>query len=467
MRRLPAIAVSALVVCGSALAAAATPAHAAPVICEKFGSTSVQSGRYIVQNNVWGADTQQCVDVNQNGGFTVTTANHNNATNGAPAAYPSIYAGCHYANCSGGSGLPMQASSGQFGSIQTSVGMSYPSGGTWNAAYDLWFDPTPRTDGQNTGAEIMIWLNRQGSIQPIGSQVATVNLLGATWNVWFGNIGWNVVSYVRTSATGSLSFAVDTFYGDAVGRGYAQRSWYLTSVQAGFEPWIGGAGLAVNSFSYGVGGGGGGDTTPPSTPQNLAATGVTANSATLSWSPSTDNVGVEGYTVFRRQGTSGTFTQVGTPSGTSFTSSGLAASTQYQFYVLARDAAGNPSGQSNTVTVTTQSGGGGGGGASCRVSYVPNTWPGGFTANVTITNTGPATVNAWTLTFAFPGSQQVTNAWNATVTQSGAAVTARNVGYNGTIAPNANASFGFQGTYGGSNSSPTAFGLNGSACTVG
>jgi cellulase/cellobiase CelA1 len=43
-------------------------------------------------------------------------------------------------------------------------------------------------------------------------------------------------------------------------RGYAQRSWYLTSVQAGFEPWIGGTGLAVNSFSYTTNG-----TPPPTT----------------------------------------------------------------------------------------------------------------------------------------------------------------------------------------------------------
>jgi Glycosyl hydrolase family 12/Cellulose binding domain len=229
---------------------AVTPAQAAPVICEQFGGAYIQNNTLRVQNNVWGASTAQCIDVNQSGGFTVTQAAHNKPTNGAPAAYPSIYAGCHYAQCTSGSGLPMQASAPGFGNVSTSVSVTYPSSGTWNAAYDLWFDPTPRTDGQNTGAEIMVWLNYQGSIQPVGSQVATVNLLGATWQVWFGNIGWNVISYRRTSPTTSLSFAVDTFLTDAINRGYAQRSWYLTSVQAGFEPWVGGAGLAVNSFTY-------------------------------------------------------------------------------------------------------------------------------------------------------------------------------------------------------------------------
>jgi hypothetical protein len=243
------LAAAAVLIAGSvAFVVAAHPAEAQTQICDKFGSARIQGGRYIVQNNVWGADTQQCLNVTDNG-FSVTTAAHNKPTNGSPAAYPSVYAGCHYGNCSTGSSMPLQASNGQFNSISTSVSMTYPGSGTWNAAYDIWFDPTPRTNGQNTGAEIMIWLNRMGSIQPIGSPVGSASIAGATWDVWFGNIGWNVVSYVRTSATSSLNFVVNDFYSDAINRGHAQRSWYLTSIQAGFEPWIGGAGLAVNSFS--------------------------------------------------------------------------------------------------------------------------------------------------------------------------------------------------------------------------
>jgi cellulase/cellobiase CelA1 len=52
-----------------------------------------------------------------------------------------------------------------------------------------------------------------------------------------------------------MSFPVSTFFNDAVSRGYAQRAWYLTSIQAGFEPWQGGVGLAVNNFSVTTGGG--------------------------------------------------------------------------------------------------------------------------------------------------------------------------------------------------------------------
>jgi hypothetical protein len=250
------------VLTSAGIALAGDPAQAGAAICDKFGSTKLSGGRYVVQNNNWGDDTTQCISASANG-FGITTASHHKATNGAPGSYPSIYAGCHYGNCSSGSGLPMAVTSSAFGSATTSVTMSYPASGVYDASYDLWFDPTPRTDGQNTGAELMVWLNHTGPIQPAGSKAGTVTLAGATWDVWYGNTGWNVISYVRTSATPSISFALHTFFDDVLTRGYAQRSWYLTSVQAGFEPWAGGAGLAVTAFSYRTSGGTAPGSTPP------------------------------------------------------------------------------------------------------------------------------------------------------------------------------------------------------------
>ncbi|WP_354637748.1 glycoside hydrolase family 9 protein [Kitasatospora camelliae] len=103
--------------------------------------------------------------------------------------------------------------------------------------------------------------------------------------------------------------------------------------------------------------------------------------------------------------------------------------------------------------------------ASCSVGYrVDRAWTGGFTATVTVRNTGSSAVSGWTLTWSFPGDQRITNAWNATVAQSGAAVTARDGGWNGTLAPGGSASLGFQATYGGDNPAPTAFRLNGTPC---
>ncbi|WP_329080090.1 fibronectin type III domain-containing protein [Streptosporangium sp. NBC_01469] len=93
--------------------------------------------------------------------------------------------------------------------------------------------------------------------------------------------------------------------------------------------------------------GGGGDGQAPTVPGNLVSTAKTATTVTLSWSASTDNVGVAGYQV-RRGGT-----VVATVPNTPYTVTGLTPATAYSFTVVARDAAGNTSGASNAVSVTT------------------------------------------------------------------------------------------------------------------
>ncbi|WP_326556858.1 rhamnogalacturonan lyase family protein [Micromonospora sp. NBC_01796] len=106
--------------------------------------------------------------------------------------------------------------------------------------------------------------------------------------------------------------------------------------------------------------------------------------------------------------------------------------------------------------------------AGCRVDYqVANQWQGGFGAGVTITNLGDP-LTAWSLTWSYAAGQQVTQAWNATVTQSGAQVTAVNVGYNGAVATNGTVSFGFNGSWNNSsNPVPASFAVNGTTCTGG
>ncbi|SCY60014.1 reprolysin-like metallopeptidase [Flavobacterium caeni] len=89
------------------------------------------------------------------------------------------------------------------------------------------------------------------------------------------------------------------------------------------------------------------DTVAPSAPTNLAASGTTQTATNLTWTASTDNVGVTGYDVYQN----GTFRASTT--STSYAATGLTASTAYSFYVRAKDAAGNASGNSNTVNVTT------------------------------------------------------------------------------------------------------------------
>ncbi|WP_052248434.1 endonuclease [Chryseobacterium taiwanense] len=89
------------------------------------------------------------------------------------------------------------------------------------------------------------------------------------------------------------------------------------------------------------------DTQAPTTATGLAVSGTTTNSISLSWSASTDNVGVTSYNVYMNGSLKTTV------SSTSATISGLSASTTYSFYVVAKDAAGNPSANSSTVSGTT------------------------------------------------------------------------------------------------------------------
>jgi glucuronoarabinoxylan endo-1,4-beta-xylanase len=108
----------------------------------------------------------------------------------------------------------------------------------------------------------------------------------------------------------------------------------------------------------------------------------------------------------------------------------------------------------------------GGTGTGPRVTYTMNAWDTGFTAAISITNTGTSTISGWTLSFTLPSGQSITSGWNATYSPSSGQVSASNVSYNGTIAPGATVDIGFQATHTGNTAKPTAFTLNGVPCVV-
>lgn len=224
--------------------------------------------------------------------------------------------------------------------------------------------------------------------------------------------------------------------------------------------------LATASAAIG-GGSTGGDTTAPSAPGTPVASGITATGASLAWTASTDNVGVTSYDVVRVQGT--TETALTSVSTSSAALTGLTASTAYTVAVYARDAAGNRSTRSATVTFTTAAGTGGGG---CQVTYVIN-WSGGtgFGATATITNLGTTAITSWTLSFTLPAGQGFSTGWNGTWTSgTGGALTVTSASWNGSIPPNGTLAQSpqFNGTFpgGGTPAKPTAFTLNSASCTT-
>jgi cellulose 1,4-beta-cellobiosidase len=274
--RKPVLATAALIIAlGGGLTAVATStgAQAATTTLCQSQTASVGGGTYIVQNNEWNSSASECVTTDGNADFTVANSAISNATNGAPGGYPAIYQGCHWGNCSSGglTSAPIQVSNLTPGKVTTSWSTTQPGGSNaYDVAYDIWFNQTPTTSGQPNGTELMVWLNHNGSVQPFGSEVATnVSIGGHTYNIWEGQQStWNTVSYTMTSGTTSVSnLDVGALTQDMVSRGYTKTSWFLIDVEAGFELWQGGAGLATNSFSVSINGGGSPSPTPtPTTP---------------------------------------------------------------------------------------------------------------------------------------------------------------------------------------------------------
>jgi Glycosyl hydrolase family 12 len=261
---------AALLAAGGILAAITLPASSEAASSEAASSDAARTtlcnsqtapanrGAYMVENNEWGSGAPECITADGNADFTVAKSSIANAPNGAPGGYPAIYQGCHWGACTPGSGFPIQVSNIRAGTVTTSWSTSQPGGSSdYDVAYDIWFNQTPTTSGQPNGTELMIWLNHNGPVQPFGSRVASnVSIGGRGYNVWFGKQGWNTLSYTMTTGTTSVSkLDLQALVADAVSRGYISRSWYLIDMEAGFELWQGGAGLATKSFSVNVAGG--------------------------------------------------------------------------------------------------------------------------------------------------------------------------------------------------------------------
>ena len=105
--------------------------------------------------------------------------------------------------------------------------------------------------------------------------------------------------------------------------------------------------------------------------------------------------------------------------------------------------------------------------AACQAVYsLTNSWAGGFQGQVVLTNTGSTAISPWSLTWTFPGDQKIGSMWTASYTQSGENVTAVNESYNATIAPAGSVTIGFTGTFTSSDAAPTAFAVNGTACST-
>jgi cellulose 1,4-beta-cellobiosidase len=396
----PLTAVATSLAATAALTLMATHAQAATTsLCGTTSTAPVSGGAYTVQNNEWNSTASECVSTDGAADFTVANSAISNATNGAPGGYPSIYKGCHWGNCTTGSGLPIQVSTLlNPGTVTTSWSTTQTGQGAYDVAYDIWYNHTATTPGQPNAEEMMIWLNHNGSVQPAGSVIASnVSIGGRTYNIWEAQMSsWIDVSYVLTSGTTSVSnIDVGQLAADSVQRGTLKTSDFLIDLEAGFELWQGGASLATNSYSVSVNGNGG--TTPPTSqpPTSQPPTSQPPTSQPPTSQPPTSQ-------------------------------------------------------PPSSPPPSTPSGSG------CSAVYsVTSSWSGGFQGQVTVTNTGTAPTHGWTLNWTFPGDQKIGNLWNGSFTQTGPQVAVNNAAYNGALGAGMSTSVGFTATFASSNASPT------------
>ena len=122
--------------------------------------------------------------------------------------------------------------------------------GTWNAAYESWFDSTG--SGSNYNGELMIWIDYNGGASPGGTKVGTITAGGHNWDVYFAEWWVNYIAYRIKDFADSVSLDVRDFIQDAVNRGYLGKNWYMHNMEAGFEIWSDGQGLTSRFYSASV-----------------------------------------------------------------------------------------------------------------------------------------------------------------------------------------------------------------------
>jgi Glycosyl hydrolase family 12 len=235
-----------------AMPAGGTGGHDTTVLCVPFQhiTTFGRGGsRYVVRNDNFGLRTE-CLR-NKHGwpNFSVIKSSAN-AHGAESLAYPDIFRGCAWGVCSPNGHMPLRVS--RLRGISTTWYTSLRAAGRWAAAYDIWFARRPVTTGQDDGAELMIWTATRHF--PLTRHAAVVVVDGARWRLlhWVvvrGGTRWNYIQFRRLPATSQVrKLQLVSFFEIALKHHWIKRSWWLTSVEAGFEIWRGGVGLATRQF---------------------------------------------------------------------------------------------------------------------------------------------------------------------------------------------------------------------------
>ncbi|MEJ2009202.1 MAG: NPCBM/NEW2 domain-containing protein [Acidobacteriota bacterium] len=265
--------------------------------------------------------------------------------------------------------------------IQITGGTS-SDGPNWNIVNNTFYGMNPEKDGQivvwTSGGNMVTNLLIQNNIS-YGSKHVFVYSLSTGDSTWQlkNNLVYGATTLIK-GWRGALTYAAsgnimgqDPLFADLANYDFHLQSTspaidqgiYLIGYDADGNPRLGNTDIGAYEYTAGVTGADPAsplpstntptapttDTVPPSVPAGLTATAASSSQINLSWTPSTDNVGVAGYKVYRNG------TQIATSAANTYSDTGLLSSTSYTYGVAAYDAAGNSSSISSTVSLTTPS----------------------------------------------------------------------------------------------------------------
>jgi hypothetical protein len=249
------------------------PVHATPE-CGQFATHDIgPNTAFVVANDAWN-DPGQCIDWNTDSSFSVTTVP------GTGYGYPHIMQGQSYGDGpTTNSGMPIQVSALQSWPVTWNIGGTTASG-QWDAAVEFWattYNPTGQTVNQADGTELMVWLSASNQTPGGLPVIGQVTIGGVLWDVraslWGGPAPeptWNYVAFDPANGVQLTSIHTDfkpffdhakTLTGDSSkpcrngtqGTGQClYDSFWVTSVQAGFEVLSGSVGLDSSGFSSAV-----------------------------------------------------------------------------------------------------------------------------------------------------------------------------------------------------------------------
>lgn len=240
-----------------ATACSAGPGSAASG-CRQYWRSA--AGEFVIENNNY-LGKPECLARDGSQGFRVTRSGAAGAHgSGQPAAYPEIFTGYHWGT-QAGSAFPARLGSLSYARSSWAVSTSRASADSaYDVAYDLWVNKGEQVaaSGQPDGAEVMIWLSEH-AVPPPAPDTPTVMVRGVRYyrikipRSEHG-VSWPLIIYRRVVPVTSVrDLELLSFVADAAAQHQLSMSWYLESVEAGFEIWRGGTGLASRSFAVSAG----------------------------------------------------------------------------------------------------------------------------------------------------------------------------------------------------------------------